>query len=102
MPPEIPELICDKAYFVVVGPRQVGKTTMLLSYAAELTASGEYVAALLSCEVGQPFGKSPDAAERALLGSWVDTAAWQLPAELRPPAWPQGEPGSRVKAALTA
>ncbi|MCC6553197.1 MAG: hypothetical protein IT372_09280 [Polyangiaceae bacterium] len=44
-------------------PRQTGKTTALLTLAAELTAEGRYAAALVSAEQGAPFGDDPDAAE---------------------------------------
>ena len=40
--PEIKQLIVQENYFVIHAPRQVGKTTAMLSLAQELTASGHY------------------------------------------------------------
>lgn len=42
-------------YFVLHVPRQVGKTTALLSLGAELTREGRYTAALVSMEGGSAF-----------------------------------------------
>lgn len=38
--PEVQRLIAQKGYFVVHAPRQMGKTTALLSLAQELNAAG--------------------------------------------------------------
>src|SRR5690606_24360251 len=96
------KLIDQKLYFVLHAPRQVGKTTALLSLAQELTAEGRYAAVLLSMEQGAPFSDDPGAAELAVLGSWRhSTQAW-LPAELQPPLWPDTAPGDRLRAALQA
>ncbi|MCE7938580.1 MAG: ATP-binding protein, partial [Chloroflexi bacterium CFX6] len=53
--PGVRPLIDDQRYFVLHAARQTGKTTALLALAAELTAAGRYVAALVSMEVGAPF-----------------------------------------------
>ncbi|RIL09134.1 hypothetical protein DCC79_11920, partial [bacterium] len=53
--PAVRPLIDAKKYFVLHAARQTGKTTALLALAAELTAAGRYVAALVSMEVGAPF-----------------------------------------------
>jgi hypothetical protein len=100
--PDVASLIDNQSYFVLHAPRQTGKTTAMQALAAELTASGRYVAALLSLEVGAPFGDDPGAAEGAVLSSWQSDARWQLPADLRPPAWPESEPGARIGIALSA
>jgi len=50
----------------------MGKTTGLLALAQELTASGRYVAALVSMEVGAPFPGEPGQAEAVILSSWRD------------------------------
>jgi hypothetical protein len=49
--PEVRGLVDGAHYFVVHAPRQVGKTTALLSLARALTREGRYTAALLSMEV---------------------------------------------------
>lgn len=100
--PQVMGLVEQKHYFVLHAPRQTGKTTALLGLAEEMTASGRYVAALLSMEVGAPFGDNPGAAEGAILGSWSRAAGAQLPQELQPPPWPAAEPGDGIGAALAA
>lgn len=100
--PNVLALIEAQKYFVLHAPRQTGKTTALLALAEELTASGQYVSALVSMEVGAPFGDDPGLAEAAILSSWRDAAFVQLPAELQPPPWPSDEPGRRIGRALRA
>jgi hypothetical protein len=100
--PEVRALIDKKLYFVLHAPRQVGKTTSLLTLARELTAEGTYTAALLTMETGAPFSNDPGAAEAAILSAWLNYGLYQLPAELRPPPWPEAPPGSRIGAALSA
>jgi len=100
--PQVMPLIETKSYFVLHAPRQTGKTTALLALAAELTAAGSYVAALVSLEVGEAFPDDPGAAELAILGSWRRAARAQLPTDLLPPPWPESAAGERVGAALGA
>lgn len=100
--PQVMGLVGQKLYFDLHAPRQTGKTTALLGLAEELTASGRYVAALLSMEVGAPFGDDPGAAEVAMLGDWRQSARAQLPEALWPPAWPPGPAGASIGAALDA
>lgn len=100
--PDVMPLIAQQAYFVLHAPRQTGKTTAMQALARELTAAGDYTAALLSVEVGAAFNDDPGAAELAILDEWQAAAVWQLPAELRPPAWPDAEPGARIATALGA
>lgn len=95
-------LVDQGLYFVLHAPRQVGKTTSLLSFANELTAEGSYVAVLVSMEVGAPFSGDLGMAEPAILGAWRDSAEAWLPAELQPPPWPDAAPGARIAAALRA
>ena len=52
-------LVADQNYFVIHAPRQSGKTTAMIDLAQELTASGEYVAVLVSVEVGAAFNDRP-------------------------------------------
>jgi hypothetical protein len=98
--PEVRRLIDQKLYFVLHAPRQVGKTTALLSLARDLTAEGRYAAVLLSMEQGAPFSDDPGAAELAVLGSWRRSSEAWLPPELQPPPWPEAAPGDRIGAAL--
>jgi hypothetical protein len=100
--PEVHRLIEQEGYFVVHAPRQAGKTTALLSLARELTSAGQYVAALVSMEVGAAFPHDVGAAEAAMLGSWRSAARTQLPVELQPPPFPDAAPGNRTGAALEA
>jgi hypothetical protein len=98
--PDVRSFIDKKLYFVLHAPRQVGKTTSLLTLARELTAEGIYAAVLLSMETGAPFSSDPGAAEAAVLSAWRQRALVQLPAELQPPPWPMAPPGSRIGEAL--
>ncbi|NTW01850.1 MAG: ATP-binding protein [Oscillochloris sp.] len=98
--PEIMRLIRQKSYFVLHAPRQTGKTTAMLSFAQELTGSGQYTAVLVSAETGAPFSHDVDAAEQAILGSWRSALRSRLPAELQPPAWPDAPAGSRMRESL--
>jgi hypothetical protein len=100
--PAIDQLIAQRGYFVIHAPRQTGKTTAMLTLAQQLTASGQYTAAMVSAEVGAAFPHDPGAAENAMLGSWRDSAEDRLPADLHPPPWPAAEPGQRIQAALRA
>jgi hypothetical protein len=100
--PEVRGLIEDQLYFVVHAPRQVGKTTALMSLARELTAEGSHVAALVSMEAGAGFVDDVDATELAVLASWLSDVEAQLPVELLPPAWPEAVPGARIRTALDA
>ncbi|HEY0133871.1 MAG TPA: hypothetical protein VGB85_07320 [Nannocystis sp.] len=100
--PDVHGLVERKSYFVVHAPRQIGKTTTLVALAAELTASGKYTAALVSMEVGAPFGDQIELAENAVLGTWRRSLQSDLPKELWPPPWPEAAPGERIGAALTA
>ena len=98
--PGVAALVDAQKYFVLHAPRQSGKTTALLALAQELTASRQYVAVLVSMEVGAGFPHDPGRAEMAMLESWRWAARTQLPADLMPPPWPDAAAGSRVAAAL--
>jgi len=100
--PSVRKLIDAKAYFVLHAPRQSGKTTAMRTLAAELTAEGRYICAVLSNEVGQPAPHDPGAAQLAILDDWRRTLSAQLPAELRPPPWPESAPMSGLGTALAA
>lgn len=96
------QLVADQNYFVIQAPRQTGKTTSMVNLAQELTASGDYVAVLVSVEVGAAFSDDPGAAELAILGEWRTSVQIRLPADLWPPAWPDADEGQRIRAALSA
>lgn len=98
--PTVRRLIERESYFVLHAPRQVGKTTALLTLANELTAAGQHVAVLLSVEVGAGFPEDVGAAELAILAAWRSAAQHRLVAELQPPRWPDAPPGWRIGAAL--
>ncbi|WP_129678335.1 ATP-binding protein [Candidatus Chloroploca sp. Khr17] len=100
--PDVPTLLDQKAYFVVHGPRQSGKTTAMIELARQVTAAGRYTAALVSMEVGAAFNDDPGAAELAILEDWRAALVWQFPTVLQPPPWPDAEAGGRLGAALTA
>ncbi len=100
--PELRGIIDRQGYFVLHAPRQVGKTTSLLSLAAELTAEGRYAAVLVSMLVGAGSPGDTGAAELAILDSWRKAAQIQLPPELQPPPWPDAPPAGRIGAALGA
>ena len=100
--PEVRRLIDHRSYFVVHAPRQVGKTTSLLALARQLTKEGNYVALLVSMEVGAPFSNNPGAAEGAILSAWEGSARAWLPPDLQPPPWPAATPGRQIGAALEA
>ncbi len=94
-------LIEQQGYFVLHAPRQVGKTTAMISLARELTESGKYVAALVSMEVGAGLREDVGAAESAILDNWREWIEHFLPVELRPPEWPDAAEGQRINKALS-
>ena len=94
--PEIKELIAQENYFVIHAPRQVGKTTAMLTLAQELTASGQYTAVMLSVEVGAAFSDNLGAAELAILGEWKRSLRYRLPKDLQPNDWLHDEAGARI------
>ena len=98
--PTVRQLIDDKSYFVLHAPRQVGKTTALLSLGRELTQEGRYAALLVSVEEGAPLSGDLGAAELAVVDSWRSAAAARLPPELQPPPWRIAPPGRRIGSAL--
>ncbi|MCE7986892.1 MAG: AAA family ATPase [Caldilinea sp. CFX5] len=97
----VERLIAQNAYFIVHAPRQTGKTTAMLELARRLTASGRYIAILLSMEVGAGFPEDVGAAEEAILANWQDFIQFQLPPQLHPPAWAETSAGNRISSALT-
>lgn len=99
--PEAPGIIDQLGYFVVHAPRQTGKTTTLRALAEKLTAEGRFAALHFSCEAGEVAGDDYGAAEDILLSILARDAS-ALPAELRPPPWPEAPAGSRMGAALGA
>ena len=100
--PELRAVIDGQNYFVLHAPRQVGKTTSLLTFGKTLTAEGRYAALLVTMETGAPFEDDIGRAEGAILGAWRRDAEVWLPKEFWPPPWPAAEPGSRIGAALEA
>ena len=100
--PGVRSVIEGQHYFVVHAPRQSGKTTALMAFARELTASGKYTSVLVSMEQGQPFLHDLEALEPAFLDGWRWSCLAHLPTGLQPPEWPPREAGARVRAALSA
>jgi hypothetical protein len=98
--PRVEKLIAQRSYFVIHAPRQIGKTTAILSLAEQLNASGQYVSAVLSVEIGAPFGDDIGAAELAILAVWRDTLEFRLPPKSQPPTWDDAPPGQRINHAL--
>jgi AAA-like domain len=98
--PKIQRLIDQRTYFVIHAPRQIGKTTAILSLAEQLTTNGQYVAAVVSAEAAQAYRQDIDGAERALLNAWQMALGYWLPPALRPPDWSQLPTGSRISQAL--
>ena len=88
-------LVADQNYFVIHAPRQSGKTTAMTNLAQELTASGEYVAVLVSVEVGAAFNDDPGAAELAILGEW-QRGSVRLPPSCSRRPWPAARPVRRI------
>ncbi|MEM8643079.1 MAG: ATP-binding protein [Cyanobacteria bacterium P01_G01_bin.54] len=83
--PNIKQLVAQQSYFVIHAPRQVGKTTAMIALAEELTASGEYVAVMVSAEVGAAFPTDLGQAEGAILDAWHQSGTFYLPDALHPP-----------------
>jgi type II secretory pathway predicted ATPase ExeA len=96
--PKVQRIIDQQGYFIIHAPRQVGKTTAMLSLAQQLTASGHYTAVLLSVETGAAK-LSFEQAEAAILTTWEGAIRAWLPPELHP-NWSNLPLGSRISAAL--
>ena len=94
--PEIKQLIAQENYFVIHAPRQVGKTTAMLTLAQELTAGGQYTAVMLPLEVGAAFSDDLGAAELAILDEWKQSIRYRLPKKLQPNEWLDAEAGARI------
>jgi hypothetical protein len=99
--PKLARLIDQETYFVIHAPRQIGKTTAMLSLAEQLTTSGKYAAAVVSAEAAQAYGQDINGAELALLNAWQTALRYWLPAEFQPPDWSQLTTGSRISQALS-
>ncbi len=98
--PKLQRLIVQRSYFVLHAPRQVGKTTMMLALAKQLTESGDYASVLLSVESGSAFrGNDIDPAEQAIVHSWIEDIQSDLSPDLQP-NWQDLQPGSRINQAL--
>ncbi len=100
--PAIQRLIRAESYFALHAPRQTGKTTAMLELARQLTASGDYAAAMVSMETGAAFPDDVGMAESAILADWYYTLELQLPSELLPPRWEPQTSGSQIRGALIA
>jgi hypothetical protein len=68
--PAFVDLIAQRNYFVIHAPRQTGKSTAMIDLAKDLTESGQYVAVMLSVEVGAAFPHDPQLAQNSILNSW--------------------------------
>lgn len=100
--PDLERFIVQENYFVIHAPRQTGKTTAMIALAKELIDSGQYVAVMVSVEVGAAFPHDPGKAELAILGAWREAAQFYLPPDLQPPPWPDAEAGTLIQASLRA
>ena len=99
---DVMHLIEQENYFVVHAPRQTGKTTAMHELARQLTASGNYIAVVVSMEVGAAFPDDINAAELAILSDWQDAVSFALAEELQPPIWiPEVSAGNRIGAMLS-
>jgi hypothetical protein len=76
--PQLETLIDQAGYFVLHAPRQVGKTTAILTIAQKLTARGKYTAVMVSAEVGATFPHDPKAAQADILHAWDDAVRFWL------------------------
>ena len=94
-------LIDAQRYFVLHAPRQVGKSTAMLTLGDTLTAEGKYASVMLSVETGVPY-ETLDRAVPAILGSWRNRAENRLPVDLQPPPWPTADPSTAIGDALQA
>ena len=95
--------MADQNYFVIHAPRQTGKTTTMANLAQELTASGEYVAVLVSVEVGAAFSDDPGEGGTGNLGRVAHMPPrCDCQPTLQPPPWPDADEGQRIRAALRA
>ncbi|ETX09278.1 MAG: hypothetical protein ETSY2_00440, partial [Candidatus Entotheonella gemina] len=92
----VDRLIRHQSYFVIHAPRQVGKTTAILDLARQLNASGDYVAAMVSVEVGAAFPNNIEAAEKAVLSGWQQDIRFQLPTAYLPSEWVPNAPGGQL------
>ena len=78
--PSFVDLIAQRNYFVIHAPRQTGKSTAMIDLAKELTESGQFVAVMLSVEVGAAFPHDPQLAQNSILNSWWNQVRFlQLP-----------------------
>ena len=100
--PEARRLVEQRGYFVLHAPRQTGKTTLLRSLAAALTAEGEYAALATTCEAAEPAGDAIQQAQEILISQLADDAISQLPPDLRPPALSAAPTGREFGAFLSA
>ena len=82
----VERLIRNQNYFILHAPRQVGKTTAILDLARQLNAAGDHIAVMVSVEAGAPFPHKIEAAEKAILDSWLEAIRFQLPAAYHPSA----------------
>lgn len=97
--PEARDLVEQQGYFVLHAPRQTGKTTTLRALARTLTAEGRYAALHFTCEEAS-IAPDTGAAMRVLLDALRTTAEDNLPAELRPPPFPDAPDERLLGAAL--
>lgn len=98
--PQVERLVAQRSYFVIHAPRQVGKTTAMLTLAQQLTASGQYTAILLSAETGAAK-PSLALAEDAIISAWQGAIRAWLPPDLRPD-WSDLPSSGCISAALQA
>ena len=94
-------LIEQQAYFILHAPRQTGKTTAILELAQRLRASGRYIAAVVSLEVGAAFPNDIERAEKVILASWQQHISYALAPDLQPRNWSFDQAGQRIGSFLS-
>lgn len=97
--PKLQRLIEQRSYFVLHAPRQVGKTTLMMALAKQLTETEQYVSAVLSVEAGAAFQDNIDAGEQVILQDWIGVIRAELPSQPAPD-WQHLPSGLRISQAL--
>jgi hypothetical protein len=81
------KLIDDERYFILHAPRQVGKTTTMMTLMDELNKEGKYIALYINVEPAQAVRNNVDAANRIFMSSTEEDARFYLPKAY----WPSPE-----------
>lgn len=79
---ELHRFIDEGNYFVLHAPRQTGKTSTMLHYAAQLNAQGKYNALYVNIEAAQAARNDYITGLTSILGEFLERIIDQLPQEL--------------------